>query len=85
MTTILVVTKDVVTGEATTSPQMYRNIGEAKRAWGNAIAELSKNNPSNVPIRDLQLWQLGEFNTETLEIKPKTDLVCNAVEFLAEV
>lgn len=84
MKTILTVTKDTVTGEATNSPAMFRNIGEAKRAWGNAISELSKNNPTNVPIKDLQLYSVGIFDTETLEITPTTEFVCSSAEFIKE-
>lgn len=84
MKTILVVTKDTVTGDCTNSPAMYRNVAEAKRAWGNAITELSKNNPTNVPIRDLQLFSIGSFDTETLEIKSEIEFLCGGAEFIKE-
>lgn len=84
MITVLVVTVDKVTGDVTNSPAMYRNIAEAKRAWGNAIADISKNNPQNIPINDLQLYQVAEFNTETLEIKPVKEYLCAGPEFIKE-
>lgn len=84
MTTILVVTVDKVTGDVTNSPAMYRNEMDAKRAWGNAISELSKNNPGNIPVTDLQLYKIAEFNTETLEITPQREYLCSGPEFIKE-
>lgn len=84
MKTVLVVTVDKITGDVTNSPAMYRNVLDAKRAWGNAIAELSQNNPGKVPVADLQLYQVGEFDTETLEIKPCKEYLCSGPEFIKE-
>lgn len=84
MKTVLVVTVDKITGDVTNSPAMYRNIADARRAWGNAIAELSQNNPTKVPVTDLQLYQIGEFDTETLEIKPTKEYLCSGPEFIKE-
>lgn len=84
MKTVLVVTVDKITGDVTNSPAMYRNIADARRAWGNAIAELSQNNPTKVPVTDLQLYQIGEFDTETLELVPCKEFLCYAVDFIRE-
>ena len=79
----LYVTKDVVVGESMTQINFYRNDAEAKRAWGNAIKALSKNNPDNSPIKDLQLYKIGEFNTSSLEIKPCSEYIAAGAEFIS--
>lgn len=85
MKVVLTVTKDTVTGEATNSPVMSKNIAEAKRSWGNSIRVICmQGNPQNIPLKDLQLFVVGEFDTETLEIKPSTEYVCSASEFIVE-
>lgn len=84
MKMILTVTKDVITGEATNSPNISRNDADAKRSWGNAIAELCEHNPTKIPIKDLQLYKVGIFDTETLEITPCTEYLCSAQEFIKE-
>lgn len=84
MRTVLVVTVDRITNDVTNSPAMYRNVADAKRAWGNAIAELSKNNPTNVPITDLQLYLVAEFDTESLEMQPTKEYLCSGSEFIKE-
>lgn len=84
MKTVLVVTVDKITGDVTNSPAMFRNILDAKRSWGNAIAELSKNNPCKVPVTDLQLYQVAEFDTETLEMKSCKEYLCSGPEFIKE-
>lgn len=82
MKTVLVVTKDVVKGEAITQPTPFRNIADAKRTWAMSIEQLSKDNPNNVPIKDYQLHCLGTFDTETLEIESKVEFIANAAEFI---
>ena len=82
MKTILVVTKDVITGECTTSPNMYRNEADAKRAWGNAIAELSRDPKTNVPYKDFTLHKVADFDTESLEITPCNKYLAGAGEFI---
>ena len=61
-----------------------RNVLDAKRAWGNAIADISRHNDRNVPVEDLQLYMVAEFDTETLEITPKKDYLCSGPEFIKE-
>lgn len=78
----LYVTKDVIVGEAMTQINFYRNEAEAKRAWGNAISALSQNNPENIPIKDLQLYKIGEMNTETLEVVPCQEFIASGSEFI---
>ena len=84
MKMILVVTKDTVTGECTTAPQMNRNELDAKRSWGLAIAQINANNPNNIPIKDYQLFKIGTFDTETLVIEPCIEFLANAQEFIKE-
>ena len=85
MKTILVATKDVVTGEVKGLPSMYRNEADAKRAWGDAIKYASeRGNPDRIPLRDLQLYKIGDFDTESLKITaPKTaEYLCCGGEFI---
>ena len=84
MKTVLVCTVDKITGDVTTSPQMFRNIPDAKRSWGNAISDISKNNVQKVPVEDLQLYCIGEFDTESLELTPKREYLCSGPEFIKE-
>lgn len=82
MKTILVVTKDIITGEAVTSPQMAKNEAEAKRSWGVSIANLAKNNIKNTPVEDYQLFKVGEMDTETLQITPCVEFLANGPDFI---
>lgn len=84
MKTILVVTVDKITGDVTNSPAMYKNMADAKRAWGNAIAEISKNNTQKIPVADLQLYSIAEFDTETLELTACKEYICAGPEFIRE-
>lgn len=83
MKLLLTINKDTITGEATTAPQFSRNVAEAKREWGYAISEIAKNNPK-IPVKDYQLYAVGTFNTETLEIQPKVDFLANAADYIKE-
>lgn len=82
MKTIIVITKDIVKGEAVTTPQVFNNIADAKRSWAMSINEINKDNPTNIPIKDYQLFSLGTFDTATLEIEPKVEFIANAAEFI---
>lgn len=82
MKKILVITKDIVKGEAITEPQTFRNIAEAKRSWAIALKKVDMENPENIPLRDYQLWALGEIDTESLKIEAKEEFIANAAEFL---
>lgn len=81
MKVILCITRDLVTGEAVTSPQIFRSVLEAERNWGMAMRQESAN-PS-VPVKDFQLYKVGDFDTETLVITPDVQFLHNAVEFLS--
>ena len=85
MKTILVATKDVVTGEIRGLPSMYRNEAEAKRAWGDAIKYASeRGNPDRLPLRDLNFFKIGEFDTESFKITPleTAEYLCCGGEFI---
>ncbi len=85
MKTILVATKDVVTGEIRGLPSMYKNKAEAIRNWGDTIKFHSANgNPDRLPLRDLNFFMIGEFDTETFEITvPKTpEYLCCGGEYI---
>lgn len=81
----LYVTKDTVAGEATSQITMYKNEALAKRSWGNAIENIiATGNPEKVPVKDLQMFKIGEFDTETLEIVPCNEFIANGGEFVVE-
>ena len=75
------VTKDVVKGQTESPFYVRNNENEAKRAWGGAIKQLRASNPDNVPIDDLQLWKIGNFNVKTLEFKSDIKFICSGSEF----
>lgn len=82
MKMILVVTKDTITGECATAPQMHRNEADAVRSWGNAINNLSKDKTTNVPYKDYTLHKIAEFDTESLEIIQCNKYLAGAGEFI---
>lgn len=82
MKLVLTTTKDVVTGEMTQAPQMFRNTAEAVRAWGFAIKQL-RDEKSVTPVTDLQLYKIGEIDTETMEIKPCVEYLATGGQFIA--
>ena len=81
----LYVTKDVVAGESTSVISQYQNDAVAKRAWGNAIESIVKSgNPDKVPVLDLQLYKIAEFDTVTLEVIPSNEFIAAGAEFVKE-
>lgn len=75
-------TQDTITGHFKSGIDMYNNQAEAKRAWGGAIAHLSKNNPDRVPIKDFKLYRLGTFDTQTGVIESNVEFIAAAQEFM---
>ena len=82
MKVILCVTRDMVTGDTTTSPQIFRNELEAERSWSNAIREASLDPKMSIPVNDLQLYKIANFDTESLAVEPDIKFLHNAQEFL---
>ena len=77
------VTKDVIAEDCQRAINLYENAATAKRAWGNGINYLLKNgNPDNIPIKDLQLWKIGEFDTQTMEFTPCKEFIAAGAEFI---
>ena len=67
--------KDTVQGEMM-NPFLLRNKEEAKRAFGIAVNS-GKDNNICIYYKDMQLFELGEYNTTTGEIKSKVEYVCS--------
>ena len=85
MKLVLYVTKDSLANEAVSGISMYKNDALAKRNFKNAIEQIClAGNPDKVPVRDLQLHKVGEFDTETLKITPCEEHVANAAEFVID-
>lgn len=76
------ITKDVIVGEGMRNLMLHENAGTAKRAWGNAIEQcIESGNKEKIPVNDLQLFQIGVLDTETLKIEPKEEFIANGAEF----
>lgn len=79
---ILTVNRDTVAEDCQRQINMYENVAVAKRAWGNGINYILRNgNPDNIPVEDLQLWKIGEFDTETMAITPCKEFIAAGAEF----
>lgn len=77
----IISTKDVIVG-AFMQPFYQHNEQEALRNWSYSL-NMAKNNPQTaVGIKDLQLWQLGEFDDETGEIRPNLKYLGKSVDYL---
>lgn len=82
MKMILCVTKDEVAGEAVSVISQYKNEALAKRSWGASIANIMQSgNPDKVPVQDLKIYKIGEFDTETLTITPCNEFIASGAEF----
>ncbi len=80
---ILTVTKDTVAEEAQRAIMLYENENTAKRAWGNGInLVLKQGNPDNIPVSDLELWKIAEFDTQTMEITACKEFICSGAQFV---
>lgn len=80
MKLVLTCTKDVVTGEMATQPQMFRNIAESERSFKQAMVALK--NSDGIPATDYQLYKLGEIDTQTMEITPCVEFIASGAQFL---
>lgn len=74
--------KDTVQGEMM-NPFLLRNKEEAKRTFGVAINS-GKDNNICIYYKDMQLYELGEYDTTTGEIKPEVEYVCSGLDVKTE-
>lgn len=72
--------KDTVTGEFL-QPFYTNNDATAIRSWSESVKQNEKEN-NFIGLKDLQLYRLGEFDTETGEIKPKVVYIAKAIDFM---
>lgn len=74
--------KDTVQGEMM-NPFLLRNKEEARRTFEQAV---NSGRDSNVCIyyKDMQLYELGEYDTTTGEIKSNVDYVCSGLDVKQE-
>lgn len=80
---ILTVTKDTVAEQCQRNIMLYENKEVAKRAWGNGInLILKQGNPDNIPVGDLELWMVGEIDTNTMEITPCKEFIVAGAQFV---
>ncbi len=70
--------KDTVQGEVM-NPFLLRNKEEAKRSFAQAINSKTDTNIVNY-YKDMQLYELGEYNTTTGEIISKVEYVCSGLD-----
>lgn len=74
--------KDTVQGEMM-NPFLLRNKEEAKRTFGVAINS-GKDNNICIYYKDMQLYELGEYDTTTGEIKSEVEYVCSGLDVKTE-
>ena len=74
--------KDVVQGEMM-NPFLLRNKEEARRTFAQAINSKQDSNIVNY-YKDMQLFEIGEYNSTTGEIKSKVEYVCSGPEVKEE-
>jgi len=83
MKLILTMIKDTVAEDCQRAVTPYENNATAKRAFGNGIVYILKNgNPENIPVSDLELWKVGEIDTETMEITPCKEFIAAGAQFV---
>lgn len=70
--------KDTVQGELM-NPFLLRNKEEAKRSFTQAINSKTDTNIVNY-YKDMQLFELGEYNTTTGEIISKVEYICSGLD-----
>lgn len=79
---IITTTKDKVMGQCQRVVNLNENEAVAERAWGNGIKMiLQQGNPEMIPVNDLELWKIGELDTETMEITPCKEYICAGAQF----
>lgn len=66
--------KDTVQGEMM-NPFLLRNAEEAKRAFGQAVNSKGDHQVS-IYYKDMQLFELGEYDSNTGEISSNVEYVC---------
>lgn len=71
--------KDVLVGF--NQPFMAASQAVAVRNLRNMVNSSSKNTIQEV-VSDIELWQLGEFDQDTGELKASLEFVCRAVDCL---
>ena len=80
---ILTTTKDKVMKQSQRAINLYENNEVAERAWGNGIKMLlNQGNTEMIPVNDLELWKIGEIDTETMEITPCKEFICAGAQFV---
>ncbi|QXN75152.1 nonstructural protein [Microvirus mar32] len=70
--------KDTVQGEVM-NPFLLRNKEEAKRSFAQAVNSKQDVNIVNY-YKDMQLYELGEYDTTTGEIVSKIEYVCSGLD-----
>lgn len=70
--------KDTVQGEMM-NPFLLRNKEEAKRTFGQAVNS-GKDNNICIYYKDMQLFELGEYDTVSGEIEAKVEYVCGGLD-----
>lgn len=70
--------KDTVQGELM-NPFLLRNDEEAKRTFAQAVNTPGQHNIF-VYYKDMQLFNLGEYESTTGEIKPNVKYVCSGLD-----
>lgn len=78
---ILTTTFDTVRGQMTQPPQFAENDAAAIRDWSYAIKQLSQDKDCRIPVTDLQLFKIGEIDTETRVITPCNEFLANGGQF----
>ena len=73
--------RDIVTGEFD-QPTMMHNDEQAKRSLANAVN--SANNLAATNFADLQLFKIGEIDTETGEIASKVEMIATGISLKRE-
>lgn len=69
--------KDTVQGEVM-NPFLLRNKEEAKRAFSQAVNSKNDSNITNY-YKDMQLFELGEYDTTTGAIASNVEYVCSGI------
>lgn len=71
--------KDTVQGEFM-NPFLMRNKEEAKRAFGIAVNSGNKGTSIVDFYKDMQLFELGEYNNVTGDTTSKVEFVCTGLD-----
>lgn len=74
--------KDTVQGEMM-NPFLLRNAEEAKRAFGQAVNSKG-NHQVSIYYKDMQLFELGEYDSNTGNITSNVEFVCSGQDVKIE-